>query len=400
MATTQKKKILFICSPDSPHANSWMNLFNDSDFDVRVFSVYHFEKHERSLSNWNFPTYSLFNPRDLGRIKNKIINHTLSNVIPEVLFRSIVHRFKLRRKWIKKIITRWEPDIIHSFPLNTGGKPAVEALKQIDRKKWPKWVVSSWGSDLYLGLDGEKRERERLGFILNNCDGFFSDCGRDLKLAKENGLSRTNLKFAYNYPGTGGLDLEYFGNLRKRKQKRNIILVPKAFEREHANRIFPFLEALTLLGSELEVYEIHLLMCSDSVRKWIKKFPDHLQQRCILHDMISQSDLFTLLGRTRVMVALSLSDGTPNVMLEAMAAGAIPLMHPLDSIREWITDKQNGLLAHALYPNKIAKALIHSLTNDNLFYKAHEQNWVIINSKANRQRIKEQVISHYESLIN
>lgn len=377
-----------------------MGLLKGSEFDVRVFSVYHIDDGSKYLPDWEFPSYSLVRPQNSARIKSRLITYFPSVIGADGLYRVIANRYKLRDKWLRKIILRWEPDIIHSFPLNTGGKPAVEALKQIDRKKWPKWVVSSWGSDLYLGLDGEKRERERLGFILNNCDGFYSDCERDLKLAKEHGLDRDDLTFAKCFPGTGGLDLEYFGNLRKRKQKRNIILVPKAFEREHANRIFPFLEALTLLGSELEDFEIHLLMCSNAVRKLIKKFPDYLQQRCVLQDMISQSDLFTLLGRTRVMVALSLSDGTPNVMLEAMAAGALPLMHPLDSIREWITDKQNGLFAHALYPNKIAKALIHSLTNDNLFYKAQEQNRVIINNKANRQRIKEQVISHYESLMN
>ncbi len=77
-------------------------------------------------------------------------------------------------------------------------------------------------------------------------------------------------------------------------------------------------------------------MCSDAVQKEINSFPDSLRKICKIHDMISQKDLFDLMSKTRIMVALSLSDGTPNVMLEAMAAGALPIMHPLDSIKEWI----------------------------------------------------------------
>jgi len=365
-------KILFICTPDSTHAASWIDLLKNSEFDVRIFSVYHKDDQSRFLPDWNYPTYSLGIPKNSDRIKDRIIKHFPLALLANSFSGIIDDKYHIKTRWLRKIIMQWKPDIIHSFPLNTGGKPTVEVLKRIEKEMWPKWVVSSWGSDLYMGLDGDAKEKERLDFILQNCNGFFSDCKRDLKLAEENGLARDDLIFAQCFPGTGGLDLDFFKTLRKMKQKRNIILVPKAYEREHANRIFPFLEALTLLGSELDNYEIHLLMCSDAVRKWIKKFPDYLQKRCILHDMIPPSDFFDLLGRTRVMAALSLSDGTPNVMLEAMAAGALPLMHPLDSIQEWIKDGENGLLAHALYPDKIAEKLKIGLSDSILLERAHE----------------------------
>ena len=70
------------------------------------------------------------------------------------------------------------------------------------------------------------------------------------------------------------------------------------------------------------------------------------------------------------MISLSISDGTPNVMLEAMAAGALPIMHPLDSIKEWIIDSQNGLLVNSLYPNDISNALIKGISDDEIFSNA------------------------------
>ena len=68
---------------------------------------------------------------------------------------------------------------------------------------------------------------------------------------------------------------------------------------------------------------IHILMVSDAVKKWIRKLSFNKNIHIHTHDMISQSNFFELLSRTKLMISLSLSDGTPNVMLEAMAAGAL-----------------------------------------------------------------------------
>ena len=38
--------------------------------------------------------------------------------------------------------------------------------------------------------------------------------------------------------------------------------------------------------------------------------------------------------RARVMLAPSLVDGTPNSMFEAMASGALPIVSPLETIRD------------------------------------------------------------------
>ena len=51
--------------------------------------------------------------------------------------------------------------------------------------------------------------------------------------------------------------------------------------------------------------------------------------------MIPQHKLFELLSRTKLMISLSLSDGT-NVMLEAMATGALPIITRFN--KKWIKD--------------------------------------------------------------
>ena len=379
---------------------SWINLLKDTEYDVRVFAVSFSNSEDRFLPNWEFPTYLMEAPKSRLRMKNKLFVYYLSNFLPLSILRILIDKYNLREKWLKNILKNWKPDIIHSFPLNVGGKTTVNILKSIKKDLWPKWVASSWGSDIFLGIEGEEKEKDNIKYILKNCDGFFADCKRDINIAKENGIDRNNIKFSASFPGTGGLDLDLFKEYRKLNNDRNIILIPKAFEREHANKIFPVLEALKLCDVNLlEGFEIHFLMSSDPVKKAIKFFPEKLKRICFVNDMISQDKLFHLLSKTRIMVSLSLSDGTPNVMLEAMAAGALPVMHPLDSIKEWIVDQENGLLVHSLYPHEIKKSIIKSLTDDNLFENASSLNFKLIKKKADRKILKSKIIESYESLL-
>jgi glycosyltransferase involved in cell wall biosynthesis len=177
-----------------------------------------------------------------------------------------------------------------------------------------------------------------------------------------------------------------------------VILIPKAFEREHANRVFAVIEALRLVEDALDGYEIHLLMCSKATRTYLRQMPESLQRRCRCHNMLPQPDLFEMLGKTRAMVALSLSDGTPNVMLEAIGAGALPVVSPIESIQEWITDGENGLLANALYPDQIAAALQRALTDDALFERAQRLNWEIISQRADRKLAQKEILTYYSNL--
>jgi glycosyltransferase involved in cell wall biosynthesis len=178
-----------------------------------------------------------------------------------------------------------------------------------------------------------------------------------------------------------------------------LILVPKAFERDHANRTLVIVEALRILGEEfLQGYDIHFNMCSKGVLDYLHQMPLWLQQRVQCHAMLPQDELFAQMAQARVVIAPSLIDGTPNVMLEAMAAGALPIMSPIDSIQEWITDGKNGLLAHALYPDQVANALRRALQDDELFERAQRLNWEIICRRADRQKVRQEVVEYYQSL--
>jgi len=80
----------------------------------------------------------------------------------------------------------------------------------------------------------------------------------------------------------------------------------------------------------------------------------------------------------QVMVSPSTHDGTPNTLLEALACGCLPVASDLESIREWITPGENGLLVNAAAPQALAQAMLRGLRDADLRARAAAQNAALI----------------------
>ncbi len=393
-----KPRILFVCNANSPQVQGWVNLLQDSPFDVRVFTTRLTSIDFGWAPDWNFSTYVTIQPEITSRMKERV--YWLLPGIPRIKAISawLDGRLNLTVYYLRQVIKTWKPAIVHSLSVEKGGDLTRYAMEGIPMGDRPKWVASSYGNDGYVDLF-DINESKKVKPILVQCDGFIADCQRIRQLAVSAGLDKAKLALSRAVPGPGGLDVDTFARLRQKSYPRRSIIVPKAFEREHANRTLVVLEAFRMLGEEiLQGFDIHLDMCSKNVATYVRQMPGWLQQRLQCHAMLPQDELFTQMAQARVVIAPTLMDGTPNVMLEAMAAGALPIMSPIDSIQEWITDGENGLLAHALYPDQVAAALRRALADDELFERAQRLNWEIICQRADRRDVRQEVLEYYSHL--
>ena len=104
-------------------------------------------------------------------------------------------------------------------------------------------------------------------------------------------------------------------------------------------------------------------------------------------------DMAYAFRRAQIVCSPSIHDGTPNTLLEGIACGCFPIAGDLESIREWITPNENGLLFDSNDPQSIANALIEAIENKNLREKAAGLNREMIASRAeykmNMQRAEE-----------
>ena len=398
MSRKRPGRILFVCYADSTHAQGWMSFLADTEFEVRVFTTYTDASHIYRPADWRFPSYTLTRPRQ-DRHAPRVFP-LLPVKLPYAIVSRLDRRLGLSERWLRRIVLGWRPDVLHTLRLGLEGALSWRVLRTIPPTRRPAWLVNSWGSDVTWCIH-LPREREMVLAILRDCDGFSADCQHVLDVAVANGLDEAKIIPGSPIPGPGGIDLESFARRRGvvPPARRKVIVIPKAVEGS-AQQTFSLLEGLRLALDVLGSADIRLLMCSLDVQDMLYNMPEELRTRCTWSQFLPQREFLDLLLRARVMMAPTLTDGTPNVMLEAMAGGALPILAPLPSIEEWIEDGRNGLLAGALYPHQVARAVRRAMTDDALCERASRSNWSILKARADRAIISPLVQSYYRHAVS
>jgi len=115
---------------------------------------------------------------------------------------------------------------------------------------------------------------------------------------------------------------------------------------------------------------------------------------------LSHSKMGDVFRRAQIVVSPSIHDGTPNTLLEGIACGCFPIAGDLESIREWITPQENGLLFDANDSRFIADALVTALENKNLRNKAAGLNQNVITTRAEYGHNMQRVEKFYEEVIS
>lgn len=387
-------RVLVVCNTEIVHSQSWVGLFgDDKEFDVRVFA------HNLSVEGtyipheWKKPTYVLDYPR-IPRKNAGIISLFPRSRYARFFSRRILNRYPLNDWYLRRVIGRWKPHVVHALSLLPVGYSTCRAINEAQGNR-PFFVVSSWGSDINLGKDSA-RDKAQLEEIFRNCDGFISDCERDIGNALRLGLPKENVAFDFAVPVSGGIEVDKITGVLP-IEKRNVILVPKAYE-GFENKVLPVLEALNMLRDRLEGFEIQLLLTSDDVKKYLAMMPEAFRKRCRVGAQLRGGEISDLMKRSRLMIAPSVSDGTPMILLEAMSVGTFPIVSPHESVKEWVEDGKNGLLVHALHPNEIAAAVDRALHDDKLLESAARVNREIIERRADRRQIRARVLNYYKHL--
>ena len=120
----------------------------------------------------------------------------------------------------------------------------------------------------------------------------------------------------------------------------------------------------------------------------------------VLLPYLNQADLWNLFLRAEVYASISSHDGTPNTLLEAMACGCLPVCGDIESIREWVTSGENGLLVDPHDPQAVAQAILTACRDKDLQQKAKKLNYEIIRTKAEVQVVRRKVKAFYTEILH
>jgi glycosyltransferase involved in cell wall biosynthesis len=290
-----------------------------------------------------------------------------------------------------EFINRIQPDLVHALRIPYEGMLASATPSDIPL------VISTWGNDLTYHAPSTRAMADATRSALRRTDGLFSDTARDIRLAST--WSFNPSKPSLTVPGNGGIDLEEINRITTGigLAVPSQVINPRGF-RSGSVRNDTFFKSIPLvLKDRPDTRFICPWMAGQpEARAWIEKLDIHAN--VTLLPMISQPELWREFSRSLVSVSVSVHDGTPNSLLEAMAIGCLPICGNIESIREWITDGENGLLVDPADPAALAEALKRGLSDSGLRQQAAARNHEIIQSRAEVTAVRRQVADFYEKL--
>ena len=253
------------------------------------------------------------------------------------------------------------------------GMIATSAL----RLRSARIIVSTWGNDFTLHAPSSPLMRQYTRQTMQRADAVHSDCHRDIRLAIEWGFDPS--KPSLVAPGNGGIHTDIFYPPAKLVEAP-IILNPRGFRPYVRNDMFfksiPLVLAkhpnakflcASMAGEVEAIRRIRELGIEDSVE---------------LLGLVPHEQTAEVYRRAQILVSPSIHDGTPNTLLEGMACGCFPVAGDLESIREWISPNENGLLFDSNDPQSIASALIEAIENKTLREKSARLNRDVISMRA------------------
>lgn len=379
-------RILFVAMADSVHAARWINQVSDLGWDLHLFVVTASQPHA-SFKNITIHGVSSARPKGLDR------SVRLKGLWPLKRGTERLQRLVNSRR-LARLIRRLKPDIIHSIEIQHAGYLTLEAKAQVSGP-FPPWIVTNWGSDIYL-FGRLPEHKEKIREVLSNCNYYACECHRDVDLAQAFGFRGEVLP---TLPNGGGYSVKGLKKFRQRgaTSERRIIAL-KGYQ-NWAGRALVGLRALELCADALEGYSVHVYLANDDVRLAAELLSQATSIPVeVLPLRSSHEEVLRLHGHARVSIGLSISDAISTSALEAIAMGSFPIQSRTSCLNEWIRDGETGLLVHPESPEQIAEAIRRAISDDEMVDRAAEENYCLAIERLDRSVIQPQVISYYKRI--
>jgi len=399
-------RVLFVSEVSSIHAARWVNQFKGAGWDLHVFQAL-----ARRLGvNRDFDVGTIHVPSTEGL-----------EVSPNVALRSTLaaHSLPARRsdsllppkglQWVHvlclaRLISELQPDVIHSLGMNVMWTnvctPMLQARQLLGGRFKAPWVYSSWGADLMHFPKGSPGRRRGVEDVLSAVDYYISECERDVGLARELGFRGELLGYL---PAFGGVDPDTFGARRQPgpvSARKTLVLKGRdQVDGDPQGRALTALRAIELCSDVLQEYEIVIVHAGPTVRRRAAALEASNGLKIVFPPHMAYVDWLRVMGRSRVMMSVTVTDGLPGTLVEALALGAFPVQSDLESTREWVSHGENGFLVCADDPGGVAECLRQALTDDELVAEAAERNDELVRKRLADAVVRPQAEAMYQRVV-
>ena len=395
-------KLAFIADGRAEHARRWVRCFAKTD-DVVLLSTYPCDPID-DVRLHILP--GVFRPGDsfvksseqssqdkqksmLGRLVKVMIKYGVDSLIRPIWQRVSCVDVIWQRRSANRLLREFNPDLVHALRIPN------ETFVLAGVSNGPK-IASVWGQDFIYNCRHYVLHRWLTRRALPRLNAITADCRRDLNLSLEFGYQGEILEY---FPTNGGVDTLTFSAGTKQSLRKPLVVYARGFG--------PYLRPDVLF----EAFARQLSKCPDLFLKIIAPESQHefMNQRMkhfkippeshVVLPFLSQADWASLLQEAMTFVSPSLSDGTPNGMLEAMACGTVPIVGNIESIREWVEDGKNGLTFDPESVDELEVKLSECLSNHGFRERCESLNREIILNRCARKTMMPKIRTFYQSII-
>ncbi len=389
-------RILFVAMADSVHTARWISQIADLGWDLHLFpSIDHGQlHHELRNVTAHVPFYG--HRRSLRSVKItgiSLFNDFASEELYSILKRTKFYRdFQINR--LLKVIKKVKPDIIHTLEIQHAGYLTMEAKKRMSGK-FPPWIVTNWGSDLYL-FGRIPEHEEKIREVLANADFYSCECLRDVCLAEAYGFKGKVLPV---FPNSGGMDLQEVVRLRTPgpvSARRTIML--KGYQ-HWAGRALTGLRALERCADILKGYTVVIYSAFPDVEIAAMLFQQSTGIPVnVVSSNASHREILALHGAARISIGLSISDAISTSFLEALVMGSFPIQSWTACADEWIADGRTGMLVQPEDSDAVERAIRLALFDDKMVDIAADENWQVALERLDSSHLKQLTLELYDSV--
>ena len=313
-----------------------------------------------------------------------------------------IHWFQKRIKPIhkvRKLVNRIAPDVLH---LHTLYYPAYLGVFTNHHPM----VITPWNGDIVVH-DGRftrwrkmiiKRALRMADLITVDSQDLGDGCQHYI------GVEQSKIQLIQ-----WGVDLNHFypnvNTTHLRKQLGLSDDTPLVLSTRHLSKEYNvdiIIKAIPMVLQQIPTLKFIFLYLTSSDEYEMKKLVEDLgvnKSVLFLGSVANYNDLAIYYAMADVYVSVSSWDTTSVSFLEAIACGVAPVVGDLPSLREWVTNGQNGYVVPLRDPKATAQAIIKMLSYENTRQLFVKVNLDIVRERANHQKEMEKMEDLYYKMV-
>ncbi len=370
---------------DSVHTGRWISQFDGEAIDFMLFpSTPHRRIHPLIKQQMTLEVETR------ARISQWMKWAALPLGIADLVFANF-----FRAKLLSREIKKFEPDVIHIMETQHAGYLTDRALKTVKFK--PKIILSIWGSDLFW-FQRFPKHHKKIGSVMNKVDLLVVECQRDRELALTFGFKG---RFFESIPATGGLNTvllaERARHLPAKERKWIAVKGYSGFVGQGKDAI----RVISEIESQITDFSVMVYSAGLGTQWFARGLQKKMGVRLVIarKHKLSNNDIQEMFLKSRAALGLSLSDGLPATVKEAMCMGAFPIQTSTSCAGEWFTNQVSGILVEPNQIQSTAAALLKVLRDDKLVESAQEDNLMNAGQLFSENAVKEKAKKLYSSMV-